>query len=92
MIVALELLLIVPVLTINVAEVAAAVTVTEPGTANVELLSDKVTRAPPLGAACVRVTVQVLDELGPRLFGLQDKAEIEMAAISGTVVLAEPPL
>jgi hypothetical protein len=45
----------------NVAVVAAAATVTEAGTVNAALLSDNITLAPPLGAALVKVTVQVLE-------------------------------
>jgi hypothetical protein len=62
-IVALELLLIVAVVTVKVAEVAAAATETEAGTVKVELVFAKVTLAPPVGAACVSVTVHVLEEL-----------------------------
>ena len=49
--VALELLLMVPVVTVKVLEVAAVATVTEAGTVKVELVFDKVTLAPPVGAA-----------------------------------------
>jgi hypothetical protein len=49
--VALELLLMVPVVTAKVPEVAPAATVTEAGTVKVELVFDKVTLAPPVGAA-----------------------------------------
>jgi hypothetical protein len=88
-IVALELLLTVPVVTVKVPEVAAAATVTEAGTVNVVLVFDKVTLAPPVGAAWVRVTVQVLDEVGPRLLGLHDSAETKIGATRLTIVLAE---
>jgi len=88
-IVALELLLMVPVVTVKVAEVAAAATVTAAGTVRVALVFERVTLAPPVGAACVRVTVQVLDELGPRLLGLHDTAETRAAAVRFTVALAE---
>ena len=88
-IVALESLLIVAVVTVKVAEVAAEATVTEAGTVNVELVFDKVTLAPPVGAAWVRVTVHVLEELGPRVLGLQDSAETRTGATRLTVVLAE---
>ena len=92
MIVALELLPIVPVVAVKVADVAAAGTVTEAGTANVELVFDKVTEAPPVEAAWVSVTVQVLDELGPRVLGLQERADTRTAAVRLTVVFAELPL
>jgi hypothetical protein len=87
--VALELLAIVPVVTVKVPVVADAGTVIEAGTVKVELVFVKVTLAPPVGAAWVKVTVQVLDELGPRLLGLQDSAETETGAVRVTVVFAE---
>jgi len=83
------LLLTVPVVTLKVAEVAAAATVTDDGTVRVELLFERLTLAPPLGAGWVRVTVQVLDEFDPRLVGLHDTAETKTAADKLTVVLAE---
>jgi len=83
------LLLTVPVVTLKVAEVAAAPTVTDDGTVRVELLFDRLTLAPPVGAGCVRVTVQVLDEFEPRLVGLQDTADTSTGATRLTVVLAE---
>ena len=49
--VALELLLMVPVVAVKVAEVAAAATVTDAGVVKAALLSDNVTLAPPVGAA-----------------------------------------
>ena len=89
MIVELPLLLIVPVVTLNVPVVAVAATVTDVGTVRVELLFDRLTLAPPVGADWVRVTVQVLDEFCPRLLGLQDREETSTAAARFTVVLAE---
>ena len=47
----MELLLILPVVTVKVAEVAVAATVVDTGTVNVALGFDKMTLAPPLGAA-----------------------------------------
>ena len=91
MIVAVELLLMVPVVTLKVAEEAEAATATEAGTVSAEFELDNVTLAPPLGAACVRVSVQVLEELAPTLVGVQDKAEIN-TAVRVTVALAELPL
>ena len=40
----------------------------------------------------MRVTVQVLDELGPRLPGLHDNADTRTAVVRFTVALAELPL
>ena len=59
------------VVALNVAEVAAAGTMTDAGTVRVELVLVSVTVAPPAGAGWVRVTVQALEELCPRLVGLQ---------------------
>jgi hypothetical protein len=55
----------------KVAEVAPAATVTEAGTVNAALLSDRVTTAPPVGAALLRVTVQVAEVLDVSEAGLQ---------------------
>ena len=58
---------------LKVAEVAAAATVTDAGTVSVVLVLVRVTAAPPVGAALVRVTVQVeLLELF-RVAGRQDR-------------------
>ena len=80
--------LMVPVVTVKVPAVAPAATVTELGTVKVGLVFDSVMLAPPAGAACVRVTVQVLDELGPRLLGPHDNAATWTAAVKLTVALA----
>jgi hypothetical protein len=63
------------VVALKVAAVAAAATVTDAGTVSVGLVLERVTVAPPAGAAVLRVTVQVLDALGPRLVGAQASAE-----------------
>ena len=67
------------VVALKVAEVAAAATVTDAGAVSVALVLVRVTLAPPVGAAWVRVTVQVLEELGPRLAGLQASEETSTA-------------
>jgi hypothetical protein len=51
-----------------------------------------VTVAPPVGAAWVRVTVQVLEEFGPRLVGLQASEETSTDATRLMLALAELPL
>jgi hypothetical protein len=56
---------------LNVALIAPAVTVTDPGTESEALLLARVTVEPPAGAACASVTVQLLTALCPRLAGLQ---------------------
>jgi hypothetical protein len=89
--VAVELLVRLAVLALTVAEVAPAATVTEVGTDNELLLSVILTAAPPLGAAWVRVTVQVLDAFGPRLVGLQTSDETRTDTARLTVAFAAVP-
>jgi len=91
-IVALWLLPIVVVVALNVAVVAAAATVTDAGTVKTALVFVNVTIAPPAGAACVNVTVQVLEAFCPRLVGLHAREDTSTAAARFTVVLAELPL
>jgi hypothetical protein len=90
--VALELLLTVVVVALNVAEVAAAATVTDVGTVRVALVFVRVTLAPPVGAAFVSEIVQVLEAFGPRLVGLQASEDTRTGATRLTVALAELPL
>ena len=87
--VALELLAIVVVVALKVADVAPAVTATEVGTVRVELLLDNVTLAPPVGAGCVKVTVQVLEAFCPRLVGVHAREDINTGATRLTVAVAE---
>ncbi len=87
--VALWSLLTVPVVALNVFEVDPAATVADAGTANVGFVFANVTTAPPVGAALVKVTVQVLVPFGPRLLGLHDRVDTRTAAVRLTVVLAE---
>ena len=77
------------VVALKVAEVAAAATVTEAGALSVALVLVSVTAAPPTGAAWVRVTVQVLEEFGPRLAGLHASEEISTGAARLMMALAE---
>jgi hypothetical protein len=77
------------VVTVKLPEVAAVATVIDIGTVSVELVLVRVTVAPPLGAAWVRVMVQVLEELGPRLVGLQTSEETSTGAVRLMVALAE---
>ena len=77
---------------LKVAERVAAATVTEAGTASVALVLLRVMAAPPVGAGWVRVTVQVLEALAPRLVGLQASEETCTGAMRLMVALAELPL
>ena len=83
------MLLMAPVVTVKFADVAAAATVTDAGTVRVALEFARVTLAPPVGAAWVKVTVQVLEELAPMPVGLQVSDETSTGATKLTVVLAE---
>jgi hypothetical protein len=87
--VAVELLLTAAVVAVKFADVAAAATVTEAGTVNVALEFARVTPAPPVGAAWVRVTAQVLEELAPMPVGLQVSDETSTGATRLTVAVAE---
>ena len=73
----------------KLADIAAAATVIEAGTVSVALVLVRVTAAPPVGAAWVRVTMQTLEELGPRLVGLQTSDETSTDATRLMVALAE---
>jgi len=87
--VALELLAMAPVVTVKFADVPAAATVTEAGTVRAALEFARVKLAPPVGAAWVKVTVQVLEELAPMLDGLQASDDRSTDAARFTVALAE---
>lgn len=80
-------------MTLNVADMAPALTVTDAGTFNVALLSDSATTAPPVGADWLRVTVHALEAFEPRLVGLHETAEtVTDEATRLTVAAAELPL
>jgi hypothetical protein len=76
-IVALEFAPMAAVVTVNAAEVAEAASVTEEGTVSAVLVFDRVTPIPPLGAACVRATVHVLEEFAPIVAGVHDSEETD---------------
>jgi hypothetical protein len=90
-IVALELLPMVAAVALKVAVVAPTGTVVEAGTDNELLLSVILTAAPPLGAACDRVTVQVLDPFDARLVGLHTSDEMTTVVTRLTLAFAEVP-
>ena len=77
------------VVALKLTQVAAAATVTDAGTVSVELVLVRITVAPPVGAGWVSVTVQVLEELGPRVVGLQMREETSTGAARVMVALAE---
>ena len=89
--VAVELRLKLLVVTVKLAELDVAATVAEAGTLRIELLSASVTLAPPVGAVWFKVTVQVLEELGPIVEGLHASAEMPRVPPRLRVVLTELP-
>jgi len=91
-IVAIELLPMAAVVTENVPEVAPATTVTAPVIVNSVLVFASTMLAPPVGAACVSVTVQLLVEFAARLLGLQERLDSDAGAIKVKVLLAEVSL
>ena len=75
-----------PVLAVNVAEVAPAATVTEEGRLRVFAIAPPMlTAAPPVGAAVVRVTVQVVLELEVRAHAAhcRDETSTEPESVRG---------
>ena len=82
------MLAIAAVVALKVTAVAPIGMVIDAGTVRVALVLVRVTAAPPVGAAWVRVMVQVLKELGPRLVGLQTSEETSTDATMLMVALA----
>ena len=78
-----------PVVTLNVAVVAFAATVTDVGAVNAGApLFPNVTTAPPAGAPCDNVTVHVALPFESNVDAVQVKALIAAAACSAMVALA----
>src|ERR1039457_7154458 len=69
-----------PAVAAKVAEVTPAATVTEVGTVSRELLSERATALPPVGAAWFKVAVQVVAAAELTLVGLQVSAVTSMGA------------
>ncbi len=80
----------VPAVTLKVADVAAAATVTDPGTVTTELVLVRVTLAPPAGAAPLKVTVQVELAPVPRLAGEHCNADT-VGRVAWTVIVPLVP-
>ena len=80
------------VVALKVAVVAVAATVTDAGTVSAVLSLARVTLAPPVGAALLKVTVQALEAFGPRLVGLHVTEETSTGADRLTAVVFELPL
>ena len=88
---AVLLVVIVEAVAEKVAEVAPAATVTEAGTVNMPLLSDKETTAPPVGAGLLRATVQVLLAPEVRAVGVQLRPVSRVGASRLREKVAVPP-
>jgi len=78
------------VLTVNVAVVAPAATVTEAGTVALVLLDDRVTAAPPVPAALERVTVPV-EEFPPETDVGLTATEVTVGPLIVSVAVLEAP-
>jgi len=89
---ALWLLEKVPAVAVKVALVALAATVTEAGTGSAVALLLSATEAPPDGAACEMVTVQVVAVPEGSVLGLQATDETVAETTRLTVAVAEEPL
>ncbi|NWF83363.1 MAG: hypothetical protein HXY18_05995, partial [Bryobacteraceae bacterium] len=82
---------IVPAVAANVALDEPAATVAEAGTDSTELLSDTVTVTPPVGAAPLRVTVQVLLAPEESVVGAQASVETDSGTVRAMEAVWELP-
>jgi hypothetical protein len=80
------------VVAVNEVAVNAAGTVTDDGAVSDGFVLAIVMRAPPLGAGCERLMVQVVEAFGPRLVGVQANEETTTDGVSVRVACAELPL
>jgi hypothetical protein len=84
------LVVTVPAVAVKFADVAPAATVTDAGTGSAALLEERLTEAPPVSAANVSVTVQVVVAPEVTEFGEQDKTETAGGGVTVTVEVALP--
>ena len=66
-----------PAVAVTLPLVLPAVMLTELGIVRTALLSEMLTVEPPVGAACVSTTVQVLEAFGAKVVGLHAKDDSE---------------
>lgn len=90
--VAVWALVSVPVVAVNDALAVPEAIVTEAGTVKAELLLERVTTAPPEGAATERVAVQVEEALLPRLAGAQVRLLITTCTTKERLAVCVLPL
>lgn len=88
----MELPLSDPVVAVNVADVAPAATVAVAGTVTTVLLLERVTAAPPVGAAWDREIVQVVEEFADREEGAHESDDRETGATNAIAYVEELPL
>ena len=86
------MLVIVPAIALNVADVAPDATLTEGGTVSNAVSLESVTVTPPEPAPCGSVTVQLATHPEFRLVGLQDTRLADVAAKSEIDAVCELPL
>ncbi len=81
----------VPVVTVKFTVVAPAATVTDPGTVSAALVPDRLTSAPPVGAAADSVTVHVDVDVEPKLVGAHCRLETVGRELCVTVIAPPVP-
>jgi hypothetical protein len=80
-----------PAVAVNAVEIALAETVADGGMVSSGELSLSVTTVPPVGAACERVTVQMVPALGERVAAAHCSAAMRIAGVKEMfAVFAEP--
>jgi len=85
------LVVTVPPLAVNVAVVEAAATVAEAGTVTAELLLERATEEPPVGAACDSVMVQVEDAPEAMVEGEHCRLLTVTCGLTVTAAVADVP-
>ena len=80
-----------PAVAVKVAVLAVAATVTDGGTVNAALLLERAIVAPPVGAAWLSVTVQVVELLEVNVVGLQETEESSTETAKEIVAFCEEP-
>jgi hypothetical protein len=84
------LLATVPAVAVKFAVVAPAATVTDAGTGRAALFEERLTEAPPVSAADVSVTVQVVVAPDVTELGEQDRPDTAGGGVTVTVEVALP--
>ena len=80
------------VVTVKVAEIAEAAIVAVGGTVSAGLVFVRLMTAPPAGAACDKVTVQIAEEFEGRAVGAHKSEETDAGTTRFTILNAALPL